>query len=675
MKNIFKKIGFLCTALLALSLGTSVNKVEEAKAADGTWTLVTDATALEVGDQIIITAKNTSVALSTTQNSNNRGQTAITKSSDEKKLTEINNDVQVLTLEEGTKTNTFSFNIGGTGTNVYLYAASSSSNYLKTGYKNDNASWKIICSDTGVASIVAQGSNTRNTLKYNLNSELFSCYSSGQTDVSIYKNDGESIEYTISDNIQNTLINDYYNDGTYTKKTNIYVNDEVEDFELSSVFHRDIGTPIYKDRTTYYTPNALLMGDIDGSFVNINSGYRNDEDTGRMYHFTLDNNQPKNDWYVSDTKIQKFYVTLTKMMEKEYFAGWTLNNNVATYGDGKNVLSNNDNFVKDFLAFTAPCLEDGIFSEEYKNYFLIVKLEISIMSHIYYKDYLSLKMYVSSTNSGSISNEDFILSEARIYSGNRIIDEERTSRLYISFTGLGIITSDPVMKDGNSVVYYKPGTKVTFTVTPEEGSIFSAITVKNNNENVDIELPENGGSFTIVMEGDIEVSVEFSKISTGEELLSICDFSTKTAKHSAYTDSWKYGDWTISGGANNNGGWTYVKMGGKASNLATLSDIYIASSQINDEVSKIVVEIAAGSLSNSDMSCPTWGVYVYSDAKMTQQVDYVEGAAITKTANSYTFEPTLGTSWASGCYYKVVFNVENTSSSNGVVCVNSVSIY
>lgn len=41
MKNIFKKIGFLCTALLALSLGSSVNKVEEVNAAESKYVKVT----------------------------------------------------------------------------------------------------------------------------------------------------------------------------------------------------------------------------------------------------------------------------------------------------------------------------------------------------------------------------------------------------------------------------------------------------------------------------------------------------------------------------------------------------------------------------------------------------------------------------------------------------------
>ena len=152
-----------------------------ASAADGTWTLVKDASTLAVGDQIIIVAKNANYALSTTQNTNNRGQAAVTKSGD---TVTFNSGVQVLTLEAGTKTGTFAFYTGS----GYLYTSSSSKNYLKTQTtKNDYGSWTITIASTGVATIKAQGGNTRNWLRYNSSDKLFACYSSGQADVAIYK--------------------------------------------------------------------------------------------------------------------------------------------------------------------------------------------------------------------------------------------------------------------------------------------------------------------------------------------------------------------------------------------------------------------------------------------------------------------------------------------------------
>lgn len=145
------------------------------------WLLVTDASTLSVGDQVVIAAVEADAALSTNQKSNNRGQANVTKSANT--LT-INEEVQVLTLETGNKANTLALNTGS----GYLYAASSSSNYLRTETTlSDNSSWVITISE-GVASIVAQGENTRNVMQYNQQSSLFACYgSASQGAIALYK--------------------------------------------------------------------------------------------------------------------------------------------------------------------------------------------------------------------------------------------------------------------------------------------------------------------------------------------------------------------------------------------------------------------------------------------------------------------------------------------------------
>lgn len=151
---------------------------EESKPA-ASWKLVTNASELKAGDQIIIVAKDEDKALGTTQGNNNRSAADITKTS-----ILITDDIQVITLENGKKDNTFAFNVR-TG---YLYAASMKSNHLKTETTlSDNSSWDITITAEGVATIKAQGTNSRNLLKYNKSSTLFSCYASGQKDVCIYK--------------------------------------------------------------------------------------------------------------------------------------------------------------------------------------------------------------------------------------------------------------------------------------------------------------------------------------------------------------------------------------------------------------------------------------------------------------------------------------------------------
>lgn len=176
--------------------GSYVLTVENAPVVStATWSLVTDASKLAEGDVIVIVAAGSNVALSTTQNSNNRGQQAITKNTNDNTVT-IDDKVQQLTLGAGTKTGTFSLSTG----DGYLYAASSSKNYLRTQTTLDaNASWTITIANNA-ATIKAQGPNTNNWLMYNSSSSMFSCYSSGQGDVQIYrKNDtraSQSISYS-----------------------------------------------------------------------------------------------------------------------------------------------------------------------------------------------------------------------------------------------------------------------------------------------------------------------------------------------------------------------------------------------------------------------------------------------------------------------------------------------
>ena len=77
--------------------------------------------------------------------------------------------------------------------NGYLYAASSSNNYLRTETTLDNnGRWSITFGDEGVANIVAKGSNTRNTMQFNAQNHIFSCYGNAQSDVYLYEKDGEA---------------------------------------------------------------------------------------------------------------------------------------------------------------------------------------------------------------------------------------------------------------------------------------------------------------------------------------------------------------------------------------------------------------------------------------------------------------------------------------------------
>lgn len=149
---------------------------------DFSWTLVKNS--LAVGDKVVIAAAASNVAMSTTQNNNNRGQIAITKSSD---FLTANDDVQVFEVVAGSSSGTVALKcLNGDEIGQYIYAASSSKNYLRSKNSIDgDASWSIDFASTGVATVTAQGNNTRNLIRYNSSDKLFSCYESNTSGADI----------------------------------------------------------------------------------------------------------------------------------------------------------------------------------------------------------------------------------------------------------------------------------------------------------------------------------------------------------------------------------------------------------------------------------------------------------------------------------------------------------
>ena len=142
--------------------------------------LVTDVKQLKDGDKVYIVAAEDNVAMGTQNDGNYRNYVEIAKQ---------NNRVVILNATPveftvGKVGDKFTFN-DGTG---YLYASSSDKNYLITkDVLDDNGKWAITINANGVASIIAQGANENNNLKWNNSSPRFSCYASGQKAVSIYK--------------------------------------------------------------------------------------------------------------------------------------------------------------------------------------------------------------------------------------------------------------------------------------------------------------------------------------------------------------------------------------------------------------------------------------------------------------------------------------------------------
>lgn len=237
-----------------------------------------------------------------------------------------------------------------------------------------------------------------------------------------YEKAGENDNTPTLNSLQQ-IIEKYYNNGVYTKKTNINLSEyAIED--IQEYFHGSVDL----DRTTYYKGNALLMGDLDGGFANINSGYGTDA-SGNMTHFTWNqetqeteidytvNKGEHQNWKDKDIDgMEGFYVTLNDMLQEGYFDDWTENK--------YSVANTNDAYFNDFLAFVAPCLYSSIAST---NFVTINELIISEETHETYGDYLCFQITLDTTSKGVADNEELILAESRVYIGNVVFNENETT--------------------------------------------------------------------------------------------------------------------------------------------------------------------------------------------------------------------------------------------------------
>lgn len=153
--------------------------------AETVYELLTSNDQLKAGKTLIITSKRNSSGTADAmyqQQSNNFSTTTVSIKSDQTIVD--TGEAQILTLEGATDAWHFK-----TIDNLYLYAASSSKNYLRSKAEidpNGNSNAKIIInSTTGVSQIIFQGNYTHNRLKHNTQG-IFSCYENGQEDVYIY---------------------------------------------------------------------------------------------------------------------------------------------------------------------------------------------------------------------------------------------------------------------------------------------------------------------------------------------------------------------------------------------------------------------------------------------------------------------------------------------------------
>ena len=98
-------------------------------------------------------------------------------------------------------------------------------------------------------------------------------------------------------------------------------------------------------------------------------------------------------------------------------------------------------------------------------------------------------------------------------------------------------------------------------------------------------------------------------------------------------------------------------------------DVYSATA-MDAAITKIELGIGAMNITANSVK-----LIVASDADFTEQLDEITKTSGIAENSTLTFEPTSGTEWANGSYYKFVYNVTNSGNSNKYISLSSAKFY
>lgn len=143
--------------------------------------------------------------------------------------------------------------------------------------------------------------------------------------------------------------------------------------------------------------------------------------------------------------------------------------------------------------------------------------------------------------------------------------------------------------------------------------------------------------------------------------------NTTWSKVSSYTDTSTSSDWTLTNANNNNNGWDFVKIGGKnkevTSDLTSVKPLTIAVNTVKVNIQK---------LANGQVEVKGISVEVSADANFPEASTTKVAATLPASYDNTDVTMTIAEPKAN-CYYRVSITVNNASSTNGGLWLNSYS--
>lgn len=533
--------------------------VEKPIAVDPTtfsWGLVKDA--LTVGDKVVIAAAGSDVAMSTTQNNNNRGQIDITKSGTA--LTAVD-DVQVFEVVVGSKSNTVALKcLNGDKIGQYIAAASESNNNMHSvDAIDDNASWSIsINGTTGVASVTAQGSYTRNILKYNSGNGVFSCYGSTNTmaDVVFYRAGLPSADISFPEESYTVNIGETFTAPELANPNNVTVTYTSSNSDVAAV---------------NASTGAITIGSIAGT-ATITASFAGNDTYGASFASYIIS--------VIDLSVNDFTWDLT---EKSYSSATTdqvkwENDNVMMIADKANATTNANNYLPPTSSST----------RFYKNSKLTFRPATGVtITKIEYT--ATTTGYATAFASSTWSNATASVSELIV----TVIPENGTTDIIATIGGTTGASSVKVYYKGSpsvveteytitiitptngtltsSATSATQGTEITLTATPAEGYQLGELIVTEATSGAAVTV--TNGIFTMPA-SNVTVSASFIPVQTGEATYSMtidsatgsngtCDVTWKNAGTTSVTHNGITWSTTVEGDPAFQGSNTECKIGTK----------------------------------------------------------------------------------------------------------------
>ncbi|MBE6132855.1 MAG: hypothetical protein E7180_05660 [Erysipelotrichaceae bacterium] len=472
--------GILGAVVMLLGVGTfeHVNKETGVHAADGTYE---KATSIAVGDTVLLVCDSKNMELSGIS-------TSSTKYGLGTAYTGVPAGAYQLTVEAGSTSGTYAFK---NSDDKYLYWTSGNSLNVN-GTLDAKTSWNVTFSD-GNATIKNSNDNTR-IIRWNASSPRFACYTSGQTDVQLYKyvlNDcthpttttttkdptctengsvietctncgavvsasdidatGHNFENGVCKNdcgldaISNVkkLFDKYYNDNQYLKETILNTTD-MADEEVETYFHASASV---KERETWYygdTENgtsSLTMytnedTNGDGTEENVVSTYENKD--GKVYHTGKGGN-----WSVNWNSVEEKFVTLKDFKDStDTDKNWICDDDkkVFTYNLTPATANSEHEMTRMAREFIAPMWLAP--NADNYNYVRFSKLTVEDKSGVG----LVMKLYVHSGDiDGKVTDENGVFAQATI---NSVYNVE------INIEGNGTVVEENRLIAGNHTAEY-----------------------------------------------------------------------------------------------------------------------------------------------------------------------------------------------------------------------------